>query len=127
MTIPPPDRLPAARGLVLATAAILAACVAAATLRSADWPVNLLWTALMLLPLAAPLPGLWRGRRRTYAWATLCVAPYFVYGITEVIANPAVRGAAGVILFASLGWFIALVHYLRCSCPAAGAPQATGD
>jgi len=117
----------AARGFALGTAAILAACVAAATLRAADWPVNLLWTALMLLPLAAPLPGLWRGQRRTYAWATLCVAPYFVFGITEVIANPAVRGAAGVILFASLGWFIALVYYLRRSRPTAGAPQATGD
>jgi uncharacterized membrane protein len=121
------DHLPAARGWALVTAAILAACVAAATLRSAQWPVNLLWTALMLLPLAAPLPGLWRGQRRTYAWATMCVAPYFVYGITEVIANPAVRGAAGLILSASLGWFIALVHYLRRSRPAAGAPHATGD
>jgi len=108
-------------------AAILAACVAAATLRSAAWPVNLLWTALMLLPLVAPLPGLWRGRRRTYAWATLCVAPYVIYGITEVIANPAVRGTAGIILFASLGWFIALVLYLRLSRPTAGDPQATGD
>ena len=81
----------------------------------------------MLLPLVAPLPGLWRGRRRTYAWATLCVAPYVIYGITEVIANPAVRGTAGIILFASLGWFIALVLYLRLSRPTAGDPQATGD
>jgi uncharacterized membrane protein len=122
-----PDHLVAARGFALGTAAILAACVAAATLRSADWPANLLWTAVMLLPLVAPLPGLWRGQRRTYAWATMCVAPYFVYGITEVIANPTVRGAAGGILFASLGWFIALVHYLRRSGPTAGVPQATGD
>jgi uncharacterized membrane protein len=121
------DRLSAARGLTLAMAAILAACVATATLRSAAWPVNLLWTALMLLPLVTPLPGLWRGRRRTYAWATLCVAPYVIYGITEVIANPAVRGTAGIILFASLGWFIALVLYLRLSRPTAGDPQATGD
>jgi uncharacterized membrane protein len=127
VTTSPPDRLGAARGLVLASAAILAACVAAATLRSAAWPTNLLWTAVMLLPLAAPLPGLWRGRRRTYAWATLCVAPYVIYGITEVIANPTVRGAAAIILFASLGWFIALIHYLRLSRPTARAPQATGD
>ena len=121
------DRLSAARGLTLAMAAILAACVATATLRSAAWPTNLLWTAAMLLPLAAPLPGLWRGRRRTYAWATLCVAPYVIYGITEVIANPAVRGTASIILFASLGWFIALVLYLRLSRPAAGASQAAGE
>ena len=121
------DRLSAARGLTLAMAAILGACVAAATLRAAEWPANLLWTTVMLLPLAAPLPGLWRGRRRTYAWATLCVAPYVIYGITEVIANPAVRGTASIILFASLGWFIALVLYLRLSRPAAGASQAAGE
>jgi uncharacterized membrane protein len=122
-----PDRLRRARGLALACAAVLAACVAAATLRSAGWPANLLWTLLMLVPLAAPLPGLWQGRRRTYAWATLCVAPYLIYGVTEVVANPAVRGAAGAILFASLAWFVTLVLYLRLSRNPAGAPQHAGD
>lgn len=124
MTPVPPGRLRRARALALGTAAILAACVAAATLRSTGWPANLLWTLLMLAPLAAPLPGLWRGRRRTYAWATLCVAPYFIFGLTEVVANPAVRGAAGAILFASLAWFAALVAYLRLSRSTAGAPQS---
>jgi uncharacterized membrane protein len=122
-----PDRLWRARGLALAGAAVLAACVATATLRSAGWPTNLVWTLLMLVPLAAPLPGLWRGRRRTYAWATLCVAPYLLYGLTEVVANPAVRGAAGAILFASLAWFATLVIYLRLSRATAGAPQPAGD
>jgi uncharacterized membrane protein len=55
------------------------------------------------------------------------VAPYFVYGVTEVIASPAVRGAAAAILFASLAWFVALVAYLRLSRPGPGAVQdATG-
>jgi uncharacterized membrane protein len=106
-------RLQRARRTALATAAVLAACVAAASLRSAPWPVNLGWMIALLLPVAAPIPGLVRGIRRTYAWATLCVAPYFIYGTTEVIANPAVRGAAAAILFASLAWFVALVGYLR--------------
>lgn len=101
--------------MTLATAAVLATCVAAAALRSAAWPANLVWTLVLLIPVAAPLPGLVRGVRRTYAWASLCVAPYFIYGVTEVIANPAVRGAAGAILFASLAWFVALVGYLRLS------------
>jgi len=121
------DRLRRARGLALGCAAILAVCVAAATLRSAGWPANLLWTLLMLVPLAAPLPGLWRGRRRTYAWATLCVAPYLIYGLTEVVANPAVRGAAGAILFASLAWFATLVIYLRLSRGTADVPHPAGD
>jgi uncharacterized membrane protein len=118
-------RLVRARRLALATAAVLAACVAAASLRSASWPANLVWTAVLLLPVVAPLPGLVRGRRRTFAWATLCVTPYFVYGVTEVIANPLVRGAAGAILFASLAWFVALVSYLRLSRSGAGPAQPT--
>ena len=120
------QRLRIARAVALATAAVLAVCVAAASLRSAPWPANLGWTIALLLPLAAPIPGIVRGIRRTYAWATLCVAPYFIYGITEVIANPAVRGAATAILFASFAWFVALVAYLRLSRsdPAAGQDSA---
>jgi uncharacterized membrane protein len=112
---PAAARLTGARRWVLGCAAALAACVAAAAFGSAGWPAGLAWTILLLAPLAAPLPGLLRGRRRTYAWATLCVAPYFVYGTMEVIANPAVRAAAGAVLFSSLGWFVALVRYLRLS------------
>ena len=109
------QRLRSARAVALATAAVLAVFVAAASLRSAPWPTNLGWTIALLLPVAAPIPGMVRGIRRTYAWATLCVAPYFIYGITEVIANPAVRGAAAAILFASFAWFVTLVAYLRLS------------
>jgi uncharacterized membrane protein len=117
-------RLRRARAVALANAGVLAACVAAASLRSAPWPANLGWTIALLLPLAAPIPGIVRGIRRTYAWATLCVAPYFIYGITEVIANPAVRGAAAAILFASFAWFVTLVAYLRLS---RGDPTAGQD
>ncbi len=118
-------RLERAWRLTLAGAALLAACVAAAALRSAPWPSGLAWTAVLLLPLLLPLRGLWRRNRRTCAWATLCVAPYFAYGATEVIANPAVRTVAGVILFASLAWFVSLVYCLRVTRPiASAAPDA---
>lgn len=112
-----------ARAASLAAAATLAACVAAAGLSAADWPANLAWALGMLLPIAAPLPGLLRGSRRTYAWATLCVAPYLVFGVTEIVANPAVRVLAGAILFASLAWFVALVAYLRLSREPVPEPQ----
>ncbi len=118
-----PKRLARARIATLAAAAVLAACVAAAGLGSGRWPINLAWTLGMLLPIAAPLPGLLRGSRRTYAWATLCVAPYLVYGVTEIMANPAVRIAAAAILFASLAWFVALITYLRLSRGVVPAPQ----
>lgn len=110
-------RLERAWRLTLAGAALLGACVAVAALRSAPWPASLAWLAVLLLPLLLPLRGLWRRSRRTCAWATLCVAPYFAYGATEVIANPAVRIVAGAILFASLAWFMSLVHCLRVSRP----------
>lgn len=112
-----------ARIATLAAAAALAACVVAAGLSSARWPTSLAWTFGMLLPIAAPLPGLLRGSRHTYAWATLCVAPYLVYGVTEIVANPAVRVAAAAILIASLAWFVALITYLRVSRSPVPAPQ----
>jgi len=116
-----------ARRLTLAAALLLGVCVAASTMRSAPWPQNVAWTAGMLLPLLLPLPGLWRGNRRTCAWATLCVAPYFIYGVTEVIANPVVRVTAAMILFAGLAWFASLVYCLRVSRPLrGGAPGLQG-
>ena len=104
-----------ARRLTLLAAALLGACVIAATLPAFAWPASVTRLAILLVPLLLPLPGLLRGQRRTYAWATLCVTPYFVYGLTEVIANPAVRAPAGAILFASLAWFVTLVNYLRAT------------
>jgi uncharacterized membrane protein len=112
-----------ARIATVATAAVLAACVAAAGLSSGRWPTNVAWTLGMLLPIAATLPGLLRGSRRTCVWATLCVAPYLVYGATEIVANPAVRVAAAAVLFASLAWFVALITYLRVSRGVAPATQ----
>ncbi len=114
---------------VLATAALLAAVVAGSTLSGIPWPQSALWTAAMLVPVLIPLPGLLRGQRRTHAWATLCVAPYFIYGVTEVVANPAARVPAALILFASLAWFVALVRFLRITRPptAAGPAQDALD
>jgi uncharacterized membrane protein len=109
-----------ARRWVLGTWALLGLCVGAALL-SASSPGSALAAAALLIPWLLPLRGLLRGDRRTHAWATLCVAPYFVYGVTETVANPAVRTAAGAILFASLAHFVALVIYLR----ATRTPQAT--
>jgi uncharacterized membrane protein len=103
---------------------LLAASVAIATLRSGASPASLLLTAALLLPLALPLPGILHGRRRTYAWATLCVTPYFIYGTTEAVANPAGRTAAGAILATSLALFVALVAFLRLTRPQAALDQS---
>ena len=93
--------------LLLAASVVLAACLSFA------WPRNLVVSVLMLVPLALPAAGIVRSRRRTFAWATLCIAPYFVYGLTELVANPAVRTIALAMLLASLGLMAVLVAYLR--------------
>jgi uncharacterized membrane protein len=73
--------------------------------------------AVLLLPLLFPLPGIARGDRRTHAWATLCVMPAFVCGVTEAVANPGARPLAALMLGASLLLFFSLVAYLRVTRP----------
>jgi uncharacterized membrane protein len=76
------------------------------------WPRALV-ALLLTLPLWAPLPGIARARRRTYAWATLCVIPSFILGITEAVANPAMRLWSGACLALALVLFVTLIGYLR--------------
>jgi len=59
------------------------------------------------------LPGMLARNRRTFAWATLCVTPHFIYALTEIVANPAIRVLAASILMLSLALVVALVAYLR--------------
>lgn len=68
---------------------------------------------LLSVPLLLPMKGLVRGDRRTHAWATLCVIPYFILGVTEAIANPAQRAWAAACLTLALTLFVALIAYLR--------------
>jgi uncharacterized membrane protein len=68
---------------------------------------------LLCLPVLFPAYGLWQGKRYTYRWATLCVLPYFVVGLTEAVANPSSRPWTAPILGFALIWFVALVAYLR--------------
>jgi uncharacterized membrane protein len=71
--------------------------------------------ALAVFPLLAPLPGLLRGRRFTYAWATLFAIPYLVFALTELLANPAAHWVAGLSLLLVFAWFCAMILYLRAS------------
>jgi len=81
-------------------------------------PERLLAAAVLTCPLWAPLRGMLRRTRRTYAWATLCVIPYFILGVTEAIANPERRVWAGLCLALALALFAALILYLRATNPA---------
>ena len=109
-----------ALGLML----LLAGSVVLAAGLSFAWPRSLVVCVLMLVPLALPLAGMVRSRRRTFAWATLCIAPYFVYGLTELVANPAVRTIALAMLLASLALMAVLVAYLRLTRPVGAAHES---
>jgi uncharacterized membrane protein len=74
-----------ARRWALATLAMIGVAIGVAATLDASWPGSALLAAALILPLLLPLNGLLQGDRRTYAWATLCIAPCFVYGISEVI------------------------------------------
>jgi uncharacterized membrane protein len=102
-----------AHRLVLAGLFLLIATSLAAVLVQWSGTPSALLALVLLVPLLAPLPGILRGDRRTHAWATLCIVPGFIYGLTEAVANPAIRTVAAMVLGSSLALFFALVAYLR--------------
>ena len=103
-----------ARGAVLLLLLTLAGVAILALLQArAGFVGRALLAGLLLLPLALPLPGLVRRDRRTYAWATLCLTPHVIYGLTELVANPALRVHAGSMLLLAVALLVALVAYLR--------------
>lgn len=75
------------------------------------WPL----CVLAALPLLAPLRGLLRGSRYTYAWATLFAVPYLMFSMTELLVNPFARWVAGISLLLVFAWFCAMVAFLRIS------------
>jgi len=69
--------------------------------------------SVVTLPLLAPLPGLWAGRRRTYRWAPLTLAPALAWSLTEILANPPARRfavAASLLAFLSLAAVVAALR-----------------
>jgi uncharacterized membrane protein len=103
--------------LVIALLFGLIAVVAAWQLKMGISPQRLLIAAVFTCPLWAPLRGLLRRSRRTYAWATLCVIPYFILGVTEAVANPQGRLWSGLCLVLAFALFVLLIVYLRATNP----------
>lgn len=103
-----------ARGLALALLATLAAVSLLAAYQGERSAVTF-WLLVVFLtgPLAIAVPGMLARNRRTFAWATLCVTPHFIYALTEIVANPSIRVLAALILLLSLALVVALVAYLR--------------
>ena len=106
-----------ARRAVLASLLLLAVSSIACVFAGWSGTPSAILAAVLLPPLLLPLRGIARGDRRTHAWATLCLVPAFVYGITEAVANPRARPLAALVLGASLLLFFSLVAYLRVTRP----------
>lgn len=75
------------------------------------WPL----CVLAVLPLLAPLRGLIRGSRYTYAWATLFAIPYLIFALTELLANRQAQWVAGASLLLVFAWFCTMLAFLRIS------------
>lgn len=78
---------------------------------------------LGVAPWLAPLRGLQRGSRRTYAATTLLTLPYLGYGLMETLANPGARVYAAATVLTAFALFVALIAFLRVSRPALPAPS----
>lgn len=70
---------------------------------------------LATFPLLTPLPGLVRGKRFTFAWASLFTVPYVAFAVTELLVNANARVVASATMLLVFGWFCSLVLYLRLS------------
>ena len=105
------------RVAVLAATALLILAVLAWILI----PTVSLWrlasAVLVTLPLWIFIPALHRGERRKYAAMTLCVVPYLVLALTELVANPAARILASAILLLAFALFALLIVFLRVTRP----------
>lgn len=103
-----------ARGAALTLLALLAVASLLAACRGERSVVSIgLLILLLVTPLAIAVPGMLARNRRTFAWATLCVTPHFIYALTELVANPSIRALAASILLLSLALVVTLVAYLR--------------
>lgn len=72
--------------------------------------------ALKVLPLAAPLRGIFEGRRYTYQWSSMLILGYFAEGVTRAWSE---RGAAQALavgeVVLSLGFFAAALAFARAT------------
>jgi uncharacterized membrane protein len=103
--------LSTSRALTVALWVAVAASLLAWIFVGYPWPI----CVVAVLPLLAPLNGLVRGRRYTYAWATLFAIPYLAFAVTELLANPRARWVAAISLLLAFAWFCSMIIFLRVS------------
>ena len=68
---------------------------------------------LIALPLLLPLPGLWRGRPYTHAWASMLIVFYAAAFVAEAWSQPERRAVAIALAALAAVEFAALILYVR--------------
>ena len=72
------------------------------------------WLALKVLPLAAMVPGIWRGRVYTFQWSSMLILAYFAEGVVRGYAD---RGNSAFFAHAettlALVYFVCAIVYIR--------------
>lgn len=106
---------PALRVQRLAAGAWLALIASIASWPFATARIGMLTTAIALLPLLLPLPGLLMGWRRTLQWSPLTLAPALALSLTEVLVNAPARILGTLTIVLILAAFAMLIAALRSS------------
>ena len=107
------ERAARLRRLAIVFWLLLAASVAAWPFAAAG--IGPVTTAIALLPLLLPLPGMIRGRHRTLRWSPLTLAPALALALTEILVNAPARRPATLTLALILAAFAIIIAALRTS------------
>ena len=69
-----------------------------------------------VLPLLLPLPGILRGNRYTYQWASMLILLYLTEGVVRAMSDKGLSATlAGVEIALSLIFFCSAIFYARFS------------
>lgn len=80
--------------------------------------------ALKVLPLALAIPGIARGRVRTYQWWSMGILAYLCEGVVRATTDPGMsRVLASVETALALAAFAAILIFVRASRQAGRAPS----
>lgn len=72
------------------------------------------WLVLKVLPLLLPLPGILRGQRYTYQWASMLILLYFTEGVVRMFSDPGrSRNYAVLEIVLSVVFFLSAIFFAR--------------
>ena len=65
-----------------------------------------------VLPLLLPLPGILRGKRYTYQWASMMIMLYFIEGVVRAMSDKGLSATlAGIEIALTVIFFLSTIYY----------------